>query len=281
MKKIIFHTFLLLMVLFLSCKKENPTEPDVINETKDYLHISHTRTNSHYYMISEVEKIDYTKYNMLWLGGDLTGLTSENDSIMVHVDSVFDVKNNNTLWALGNHDYTDLNRVQNFTERPSYYSYHKNGITIIVLDTQDSLSSIIGDQKAFFDQVVDTIQNSSHLIILHHKLIWMYGDSYLEPQISSISNADFGSCFYCVNPNNFYTEIYPKLLEVKQKGIKVICIAGDIGMKTNEFEYTTPEGIILLASGLGYNSNSNKVLLFHHNLTKKQLTWEFKLINEL
>lgn len=281
MKKIIFHTFLLLMVLFLSCKKENPTEPDVINETKDYLHISHTRTNSHYYMISEVEKIDYTKYNMLWLGGDLTGLTSENDSIMVHVDSVFDVKNNNTLWALGNHDYTDLNRVQNFTERPSYYSYHKNGITIIVLDTQDSLSSIIGDQKAFFDQVVDTIQNSSHLIILHHKLIWMYGDSYLEPQISSISNADFGSCFYCVNPNNFYTEIYPKLLEVKQKGIKVICIAGDIGMKTNEFEYTTPEGIILLASGLDYNSNSNKVLLFHHNLTKKQLTWEFKLINEL
>ena len=271
----------LMVISFSSCKK-NITEPPIENTSiKNYLHISHTRTNSNPNIDSVAEKIDYTKFDMVWLGGDLAKNTSNNDQIMAHIDSIFDFGNANTLWSLGNHDYPNLNRIQSFTNRPPFYSYYKNGITFIVLDTQDSLSNIIGAQKVLFDSVVDTIQESSHLIILHHKLIWMYNNDELELLEPTVPNGGFGDCFFCINPNNFYTDIYPKLEEVKQKGIEVICIGGDIGVKANEFEYISPEGIYFLASGIYSGLTENKALLFHHDQAKKQLTWEYKLISEL
>ncbi len=281
MKRTLFILIPLLIVFLGSCTRDETVEPSIVPEIKNYIHISHTRTSSNPFMDSLVERIDFSKFDMLWLGGDLAHLTSQDDYTMAHVDSVFDVGNINTLWSLGNHDYSDLNRIQNFTNRPPFYSYYKDGITFIVLDTQDSLSNIIGAQKDFFEGIVDTIQESSHLIILHHKLIWMYGNSYLEPQISSVSNGELGSCFYCINPNNFYTDIYPKLLEVKQKGIEVICIAGDIGFKVKEFKYITSDGIYFLASGISSGTIGNKALIFHHDITNKKLTWEYKLIRDL
>ncbi len=228
-----------------------------------------------------VEDINYSYYDMLWLGGDLALSTSLDDQTMMHVDSVFNLGDPNTLWALGNHDYADLDRIQTYTGRPSYYAYQKNGMTFLVLDTQDSLSNIIGPQRELFYRVTDTISESSHLIILHHKLIWMYGNDNLQPMIPYVSNGEFGDCFYCINPNNFYTEIYPVLLEVEERGIEVICIAGDIGFRTNQFEYLTPEGIQFLASGIEAGKPDNMALLFHHNQTWNELTWEYILLSEL
>lgn len=275
------YSILVLFTFFLfSCKKEDVIVIPV-SESKSYLHLSHTRTNSNPSMDSVVEKVDFRKFDMLWLGGDLAHLTSADDATMTHVDSIFDIGNINTLWALGNHDYTDLNRVEEYTNRPPYYSMNQDGITFIILDTQDSLSNIIGAQKDFLLGVLDTIQESTHLVILHHKLIWMYGNAYLEPQISSISNGGLGSCFYCINPNNFNSEIYPKLVEIKQRGIEVLCIGGDIGFKVTEFEYQTSEGIYFLASGITNNEKNNKALLFQHDLTTNSLTWSFKLLTEL
>ena len=270
------RTLLLIIPVFIfcifSCKKSKTLVPEI----KQYLHISHTRTSTNPLVDEVAEKIDYSCFDLLFLGGDLAHLTSEDETTMSYVDSVFDVGNENTLWSLGNHDYTDLARIQNYTNRTPYYAYSKNGITIIVLDTQDSLSNIIGQQKIFFDAVVDTIQFSSHLIVLHHKLIWMYGDNYLESLVSQTSNAEIGNCFYCINPNNFYTDIYPKLLDVQQRGVDVICIGGDIGFNAKSFEYKTAEGISFLASGISFGSTSNKALLFKHNLYKRELTWEFR-----
>jgi len=232
-------------------------------------------------MDSVTESLDFSNYEMLWLGGDLALATSADDMTMKHVDSIFDLGAESTLWALGNHDYADLERIQTFTGRPPYYAYHKNNITFLVLDTQDSLSNITGQQKELFLSVVDTIAESSHLILLHHKLIWMYGDPYLHPQMSYIPNGGYGDCFYCINPNNFVSEIYPKLLEVEAKGIEVICIAGDIGFRRNEFEYLTPEGIQYLASGIEAGNPNNQALILHHDQSSHALTWDFVLLSEL
>jgi hypothetical protein len=246
-----------------------------------YFHIAHTRTQSNPNMDQLAESLDYSVYDMLWLGGDLALSTSLNDTIMTHVDSIFDLGNENTLWALGNHDYADLDRVQTYTHRPPFYAFHKDKITFLVLDTQDSLSNIVGEQKELFDSVIDTIQESTHLILLHHKLIWMYGDAYLQARINSIPNGGFGDCFYCINPNNFYSDLYPKLLEIEEKGIEVICIAGDIGFRANEFEYTTPEGVQFLASGIEAGNSSNQALLLKHDLIGNILTWEFAFLTDL
>jgi len=281
MNKAIYKLLLISIIFITSCKKDEIIPTVDIPVTGKYISLGHTRTDSNPNMDLLVENIDYSTYDMLWLGGDLAFLTSDNDETMAHVDSIFDVGSLNTLWALGNHDYSDLDRVNSFTNRSPYYAYNKNGITFIVLDTQDSLSNIIDLQKELFDSVVDTIQESSHLILVHHKLIWMYDNTDLESQISSISNGQFGDCFYCINPNNFYTDIYPKLLEVKQRGIEILCIAGDIGKKAKEFEYVSDEGIYFLATGIWDGSSDNKALLFDHDVSNKLLTWEFKLLTDL
>jgi len=149
------------------------------------------------------------------------------------------------------------------------------------LDTQDSLSNIIGKQKELFQSVTDTLDKTTHLVILHHKLIWLYGDSTLDSSIPSNSNAGLGDCFVCLNPNNFYSALYPKLVNLKQRGIEIVCIGGDIGTKTKEFEYQTPEGIYLLASGIESGESGNKALIFQHDLENQKLTWSYKLISEL
>lgn len=250
-------------------------------DTPLYLHIAHTRTSANPNMDAVIESLNYSIYDMLWLGGDMAVSTSMDDLTMDHVDSILDLGDENTLWALGNHDYADLDRVQAYTGRPAYYAFHKNNITFLILDSQDSLSNITGLQKELFFNVTDTIAESSHLIILHHKLIWMYGDAYLQPQIPYITNGGFGDCFYCINPNNFYTDLYPALLEVEDRGIEVICIAGDIGFRTTKFEYLTPEGIQYLASGIEEGNPANKALLFHHDLSADALSWEFVLLSDL
>ena len=96
-----------------------------------------------------VEEIDFSFFDMLLLGGDMALATSKDDTTMMHVDSVFHLDNASTLWALGNHDYSDLDRITNFTHKDAYFATHQNNITFLVLDTQDSLSNIIGDQLDF------------------------------------------------------------------------------------------------------------------------------------
>ena len=280
-KKLTFLSLLMVSIFFTSCKKDEPQPPAQIPQSGQYLHLSHPKAIDNPRMDSLVEIVDYKKFDMLWLGGDLAENTTKDNESMTHVDTIFDLGNTNTLWALGNHDYTYPYRIPDFTYRPYYYAYHKNGISFIVLDTQDSLSNIIHAQKDLVESVTDTISESSHLILLHHKLIWIYGNADLEPQADSVSNAPIGDCFYCINPNNFYDDIYPMLLQVKQRGVEVICIAGDIGKKTTEFEFKTSEGIHFLASGMRANSGESKAMLFEHDITNKQLVWEYVLLEDL
>jgi 3',5'-cyclic AMP phosphodiesterase CpdA len=280
--------FLFILVLVFSCKKEKVEDNTDVSNTdviEKFIHLSHTRksmldttpytTYANPNMDDIIEKIDYSKYSMLLLGGDLTQATSADDETMQHVDSIFNLGNITTLWSLGNHDYSDLNRIHNYTHRPAYYVFNRNKITFIVLDTQDSTFNILANQKAMFDNVIDTIENSSHLIVLHHVLLWMYGNPDLEPLIDSISNIEWGDCSYCFKENNFYADIYSRLLEVKHKGINVICIGGDIGLKINKFEYTTADDIHFLSSGVRSDSIGSQVLIFNHNIKTQELTWKF------
>ena len=276
--------FLFLTILF-SCTKESENNDDIEN----IIHLSHCKKNeadTEYYAIDEmidtmVMKIDFSNYSVLLLGGDLAKRSSVDNDTISFLDSIFNFSSDNTLWALGNHDYNDTALIKIYTHKPTFYAYYKNGITYIVFDTQKDQNQIINEQREMFDNVVDTINNSSHLIIIHHIMVWMYGNSDLEPSINDISNGVFGTCSYCLHPNNFYDDIYPSLVEVKQKGIEVICIAGDIGMRVDKFEYTTNDNIHFLASGIRAGYSDSKVLIFKHNLTNKELTWDFKLLSEL
>jgi hypothetical protein len=251
--------------------------------TKSYLHVSHTLTETNAAMDSLAENINYCNFDMLLLGGDLSWSTSQNANTLDRVDSIFYLSDTNTLWSFGNHDVMDVPAALNRTGRNSHYAYYKNGITFIVLDTQQDFCDIIGTQKALVEQVADTIQTSSHLILLHHKLIWMNDDGYLQSEIDSVSNGPMGTwnCSFCIQPNNFYSEIYPILQGVMKKDVEVICLAGDLGSKRKYFSHHTEDGIWFLASGALANNPNQGGILFTHNSQTEELYWEFVEFSQL
>lgn len=276
----------LLLLALTSCDPikmiDDPVDPTpALQDSLQFLHVAHTRMNSNGEFNEPLTQVDFSKYDVLLLGGDLASNTSIDSRPMDSLDHVFDFASENTLWALGNHDYDDLDLVKEYTGRPPFYTYTKEKVTFLVLDTQDSMSNFVGEQLEMIKNVVDTLSYSTHLVLLHHKLIWMYGNAELESEISMVSNGQAGECFWCINPNNFYPDVYPLLLDVEEQGIEVLCIGGDLGFYSKTFQYETPEGIDFLGAGMNLGDEENPVLLLKYDFTTSQLDWMFQLLRDL
>jgi len=247
-------------------------------DTVNYIHIAHTRI---FDTINQVldprfEKIDYEKFDMVLLGGDLCEESSIEYSTLEYLDGYLDLDSPNTLWALGNHDNANLDYVERATGRKHFYSYHHNGITYIVLYTQekeDWICTITGKQLETIKNVTDTISESSHLVLMTHKLIWIKDHPELKEHQGK--EAYDWSCNYKIHKNGWQSEILPMLRTVREKGIEVIALAGDIGNNVHEFEEQTSDGIYYLASGSNPNNKNAKFLQFKHDLITKELRWEF------
>ncbi len=267
-----FH-FCLIICILCSCKTKD--------ENFTFAFISHTRLNDNSGIIEKVSQANLKKYDILLLGGDLANLSSENDSILQKLDTIFDLSNINTLWALGNHDYTQPKLIEKYTKRPSYYSHYQNKTSFLVLDTQLDSSKISNQQLDLFNLVTDTLKESKNLIILTHKLIWLRDHQELDNQINQISNGHKGNCDYCIQENNFYQDIYPKLVALKNKGFNIYCLAGDIGFNTHKFEYLTDDGIYFYASGMNFNQNENYFLKITQSLKNNDLKFEYLPLDSL
>jgi len=271
--------FSLAIVLAYACSDNGQEHMEDVECT--YLHISHTRMYDNSSIDKEAEQVDYTYYDKLLLGGDMMNISSESEETLDYLNDLFEIAEPSTMWSLGNHDRTDVGLIENYTGRNNFYSYTDKGITYLVLDTQQDTSRIVGDQLQLVKSVLDTIAHSSHLVILTHHLVWMDDGGPLAEIADSISNAPLSDCWYCINPNNFYADIYPRLVEVQSKGVQVLCIAGDIGNHVNSFEEQTADGVYFLASGIFYDRPTNKGLVMQHNVTQQTLTWEFVPVADL
>jgi len=126
--------FSIILVLVSGCTKDqlSPEESPLFK----LLHISHTREDLTYDIQPSLLNIDYDSYDLLCLGGDIDENTSSADSTMQLWNSIFNFSNPNTLWALGNHDTFDRALISQYTERPSFYSWSNNFLTVVVLDSQ-------------------------------------------------------------------------------------------------------------------------------------------------
>lgn len=278
---LIYHLSLLSLALFaLSCAGEHFDK-----DKATYLHIAHTRSYSEAVdqLMPAVEALDYSRFDILMLGGDLVYESTGKRETLLHLDTVFDLSNPHTLWTLGNHDYHDHPEwIPEITGRPNAFAFQKYGITYLVLDSQEDNCNISGRQKKLLEETLEALKpGTTHLIVLHHKLLWMMDNGALQGRADAVTNGGTGGCFHCIPPNNFYAEVYPRLLKVQKKGIQVICIAGDIGVKVHEFEYQSPEGIYFLASGLKDGGADNRVLLFEHDIKNRKLSWKFEKLPNL
>lgn len=267
-KKSIIYCILLFL---FSCSKDSKQK----EHTAHYIFISHILSNNNeYHFQIELDSLNLNGYDMTLLGGDLLTSTSSSWKGMRFLDSVFNLSSPNTLWSIGNHDNSSPENIKIITKKNLNYSYIKNNIGFVVLNTQENNGSISQKQIDIIEKLKES--NISYMIIMHHKLIWMPENDSLEQMIPKISNALIGpdSCGYCLHKNNFYSELYPKLIKIKNKGINVICLGGDSGLYSKFFQYITPEGIIFLASGLMEGVPNNKAIKFTHYIEKDSLKWE-------
>ena len=264
-------SIIVISILLFTCEQD----------VKKYVVISHTRLDDNSGINSYVANANLSEYDVLLLGGDLANLSSYDDSILKYLDSKFDISSPKTLWALGNHDYYNVDLLKRYTKKETYYSYVLDNTVFMVLDTELDSSRISGEQLVFFNSVIDTISNYDNLIVLTHKLIWMRGNNKLEGMIDTVSNGHYGDCSYCIQENNFYIDIYPKLTALSNVGFKVFCVAGDIGFKAKQFQYYTEEGINFLATGVRKNESNNYYIEFWSHKAHGTLTYEFKLLESL
>ena len=265
-----------LVVLFIGCigsqvKDSKPNQPDF------FIYLSHTRLDRNDNIYQKANDIDFSKYSLKLLGGDLAQYSFHDENIRNHLDDIFDLKSPNTILSIGNHDSVSDISFQKYTNKRKFGLYQKDDVSIVVIDSQDSLSSIVGKQKEFLFKVLDTI-STPKVILLSHKLIFMDQHDVMDRMINEVCNAKKGECFHCHNTNNFKKEVYPELLKIRKKGVDVFWIGGDLGVKTTKFEYTDEEGIIFLGNGFWYQSDHNQVLLFKNS---KKLTYKFVPIDSL
>ncbi len=280
-KNIFLLSFVFFSVLF-SCKRK----PNYDN-LKQYIFLGHIyRCCVSNRVDKRVEKIDFSKYDKIMLGGDVCVESSKEKSTLQYIDSLFDISSPDTYWAIGNHDVTNGNPdfIEEFTGKNLFYADYTNGITIFVLDTYLE-ENRLNEQFNLFTKVCDTIQKSSHLLLLMHNVVW---DS-VSTQFNGddFANGNYPHWHCRTNPYDyFYHSMYPKLKEVQDRGINVMCISGDLGQREKRyFDFISSEGIELIGSGID-NSNSihekpdDYILILKHDLKYKTIIPEFHNLNE-
>ncbi len=249
----------------------------ILNSRSNYIYLSHTRLQTNDSIFKKIYDINMNLYDMTLLGGDL-GVSTFKDSIIHHLDKVFDLRNKNTLWSIGNHDNTSNENFKRFTNKNKFHYYVKDETTFITINSQDSLSSIVGKQKKEFFNILNTLR-TKNVVILSHKLIFMDQHPIMDSQINQVCNGPKGICDYCHNSNNFQSEIYPKLLQIKKSGKNIIWIGGDLGAKASKFEYVDKNGVIFLGNGFWFMNKNNHLLLLSNY--KNEINYKFIAIDTL
>jgi hypothetical protein len=264
-------------------------------DTLKYLFMGHTYQ---WYTVGDkvderIEKMDLSVYDGIWLGGDVCSEALMLYSTLEYIDSMFNLRNPNTHWALGNHDSRNGNWIwlETLIGRKTYSASHNNGISTLVLNTNLTPFDCeqLDDQWRMIANVCDTIQSSSHLILLMHHGIWDGIPGLPSPFSYAQSNLIHYN-FNCYDSkSSFVNEIYPRLVEVKNRGVEVICILGDMGAK--KVEYLSDDGIHFMGAGLNRTyftdpelrakSPLDWAIVFTHVPKDRKLEWEFAEFGKL
>jgi hypothetical protein len=233
------------------------------------------------------KNLDLSEYDGVWHGGDLCSESLMNYPTLIYIDSIFHLTAPNTHWALGNHDSRNPNWIwlEELTGKKTYYTSHYKGITYIVLNTGLTPYDCeqLDDQYRIIVNVCDTIQKSSHLILIMHHGIWEGVPGLPSPYTYAQSNLIHYN-FNCYSEEStFANEIYPRLVEVKKRGIEVISILGDMGAK--KIDFTSTDGLHFLGTGLNRskyqdpvdreNSPQDWAIIFKHVPATGWMDWVF------
>ena len=256
-------------------------------DTNYYLFVGHLYRSPDKVDI-RIENLDLTKYKGVWLGGDVCGELVNKISTLHYIDSLFNLSNPLTFWALGNHDARNANWewIKQFTKRETFFNQTFDNTVSIVLNPNILPDNCFMLDKQFemIKNVCDTIKNSTNLIIISHHCLWegvpgVPSPIYYAHRFIPYWNSN------CNDVNStFVNSIYPILVSVKNRDINVINVFGDMGLwYPKKIEYVSDDGIYFLGCGLSNNAHpqTDYVLIFKTVPFEKKLFWEFKLLNSL
>lgn len=256
---------------------------------------------------ARVEALPLNAFEQIWLGGDVCARTGLNEENFRYLDSLFPFREGRAHWAWGNHD-VELGKeaeIMETTGRPEFYVEWVDGIALAVLNTNlfqwpnsrpnADFCNRMEAQYEMLRTLADTVRAASHLVILHH--FGLLTDSLAggAHQLDTIFNFYKPFLKMRCQPDDatFEREVYPLLVQIQKKGIPVILVAGDMGLKAKKFAFQTEEGVWFLASGINNsmrpelapsyatNFDADEVLIFRHNPQKRELTWAFHDLNSL
>lgn len=242
----------------------------------------------------------------IWLGGDVCSRTTQSPTTLSYLDSLFQLDAASTHWAIGNHDILegDESLIPIVTQRPTFYTVDQNGICLLVLNTnllwhydwappQEDCERKQA-QMDLIRQVCDTVQDASHLVILHHHSL--FNELKVNEQGDTLRSGNINGMPIrtgCDPQSDFTETVYPQLVRVQERDVQVVCVGGDYGMVTKQSSFTTDEGIKLLGSGINNslnmdyppdyvkNFNPDSVLIFEHKPHERSLEWSFHHLGDL
>ncbi len=262
-----------------------------LKDTVQYIFLGHIKENRNGEdrVDSRIESLDFSKYQRIWLGGDVTDESNRRFSTLEYIDNLFDVSNPLNHWAFGNHDLRNFNVewLRKITKKPTFYHHSSDGIVTLVLNLGLNPSNCENLNKQFnlIKSVCDTISKSSHLILLSHYCPWS-GIPGLPPP-SSYAHSDIKAWIAnCSDkPATFKDLIYPLLVKVKNNGVQVINIMGDAGSGNKGRTMKSSDNIYFISSGIDkktqITNGPDKVLIFKHHVQSRFLDWDFYILDSL
>ncbi|MBN2779326.1 MAG: hypothetical protein JXR36_16970 [Bacteroidales bacterium] len=266
-----------------------------IRQEYKYLFSAHTYMGENI-IDSRLVELDKSVYDNIWLGGDICSETLMNPSTVEYLQEHLKIQEPHNYFCFGNHDRRNgnLDTFISFTGKNSYYADNFNNITCIVLDTNlapDDCENL-NNQYNIICNVTDTIQQSSHLILLFHWGLWGGIPGLPSPATYCHSNLIYWNSNCDSTNNNFAQIIYPKLVEVKNRGVEVICIMGDMGATYKKIDFRSDDDIIFLGCGLEnikhrweedqwWTYEKDLILELDHNIDNGEITWTYRDIDSL
>ena len=289
-----------LIFLLAACRHDNSTH--------SYLFLGHC-----YQWIGPGDRVDprvaalpLDRYDQIWLGGDVCAKTTLQPATLVYLDSLFRFGRGNVHWTWGNHDiqYGNEDRLMATTGHPDYYARWVDGLLLVVLNTNllqwpnsrpDSLfCKRMEGQYRMLETLADTVSAASHVVVLHHYCLLTNDLTAGRYDLDTVFNYYKPFLKVRCQPDDatFEKAIYPLLKKIRNRGIEVVLVGGDLGQRAKSFEFQTADGIWFLGSGINNsvdparapayvtNFGEDLVLVFRYAPERRALSWKFLLLNE-
>ena len=282
-----FYKFSIVLIIFAITLTSKGQENDTLN----YIFLGHIKkeVNGINDIDVRVYGIDFSFFDRIWLGGDITNESNQDYSTLQYIDSIFDVSNPSNHWAFGNHDLRNYNTdwLKEITNKDTYYAYFENGITTMVINYSIPPTDCesLNEQFEMIQNVCDTIEASSHLILISHNCVWQNVPGLPTPGVYAHANLRYWLSNCVDKPADYLSTIYPMLLQVKDKNIEVINILGDTGDYNKGSTMMSSDGIYFIASGIKASTQElrgpDKVLIFNHHPESNYLDWQFHNLDSL